>query len=81
MLAFGRKHESESDNMGLTFMNKAGYDPYSAVTFWEKMKEASGGQEPPEFMSTHPSNDRRIADIKTKLSEMEATGEISPTAK
>ncbi len=45
------------------------------------MKEASGGQEPPEFMSTHPSNDRRIADIKTKLSEMEATGEISPTAK
>ncbi|MDC1370625.1 M48 family metallopeptidase [Flavobacteriales bacterium] len=80
-LAFGRKHESESDNMGLTFMNKAGYDPYSAVTFWEKMKEASGGQEPPEFMSTHPSNDRRIADIKTKLSEMESTGEISPAAK
>lgn len=80
-LAFGRKHESESDNMGLTFMNKAAYDPYSAVTFWEKMKEASGGQEPPEFMSTHPSNDRRIADIKTKLSEMESTGEISPASK
>lgn len=81
MLKFGRKHESESDEMGLIFMNQAGYDPYAAVTFWEKMKANSGGQEPPEFMSTHPSNDRRIADIKTKLAEMESTGEISPVAK
>lgn len=81
MLKFGRNHESESDNMGLTFMTRAGYNPYSAVTFWEKMKEASGGQSPPEFMSTHPSNDRRIADIKTKLAEMEATGEITAPKK
>lgn len=81
MLKFGRKHESESDEMGLIFMNKAGYDPYSAVTFWTKMKEASGGQAPPEFMSTHPSNDRRIADIQQKLIEMETTGEINSTKK
>lgn len=76
MLKFGRKHESESDEMGLIFMNKAGYNPYSAVTFWEKMKKASGGKVPLEFMSTHPSNDRRIIDIQEKLIEMEATGEI-----
>ena len=81
MLKFGRKHESESDAMGLTFMNKAGYDPYSAVTFWEKMKENSGGKTPPEFMSTHPSNDRRIADIQDKLIEMEASGEITSQKK
>ncbi|MFT6150693.1 MAG: putative Zn-dependent protease [Flavobacteriales bacterium] len=76
MLKFGRKHESESDEMGLIFMNKASYDPYSAVTFWEKMKANSEGKTPPEFMSTHPSNDRRIADIQEKLIEMEAKGEI-----
>jgi predicted Zn-dependent protease len=81
MLKFGRKHESESDELGLIFMNRAGYDPYSAVTFWTKMKEASGGQESPEFMSTHPSNDRRIADIQQKLIEMEATGEINSSKK
>ncbi len=81
MLKFGRKHESESDEMGLIFMNKAGYDPYAAVSFWTKMKEASGGQAPPEFLSTHPSNDRRIADIQQKLIEMETTGEINSTNK
>ena len=76
MLKFGRKHESESDEMGLIFMNKAGYDPYASVTFWESMKKASRGKAPPEFMSTHPSNDRRIAYIQEKLIEMEAKGEI-----
>ncbi|MDB4089625.1 M48 family metalloprotease, partial [Flavobacteriales bacterium] len=81
MLKFGRKHETESDEMGLIFMNKAGYSPYAAVTFWEKMKANSGGEAPPEFMSTHPSNDRRIADIQEKLIEMEASGEIITTKK
>lgn len=81
MLKFGRKHESESDEMGLIFMNKAGYDPYAAVSFWTKMKENSGGQEPPEFLSTHPSNDRRIADIQEKLIEMEASGQITAPKK
>ena len=69
MLKFGRKHESESDEMGLIFMNKAGYNPYAAVTFWEAMKANSGGQSPPEFMSTHPSDEKRIADIKAYLPE------------
>lgn len=80
MLKFGRKHESESDEMGLIFMNKAGYDPYSAVSFWTKMSQ-QGGQKPPEFMSTHPSDERRIADIQQKLIEMETTGEIKASKK
>lgn len=66
--------------MGLIFMNKAGYDPYSAVSFWTKMSQ-QGGQKPPEFMSTHPSDERRIADIQQKLIEMETTGEIKASKK
>ena len=78
MLKFGRKHELEADKMGLIFMNTAGYNPYSAVDFWTKMKEASGGAAPPEFMSTHPSNDRRIQEIQDALLEMEIEGKILP---
>jgi len=66
MLKYGRGHESESDKLGLVFMKIAGYDPNSAITFWEKMA-ASGGQKPPEIFSTHPSDERRIADIKEFL--------------
>ena len=80
MLKFGRKHESESDEMGLIFMNRAGYDPYSAVTFWTKMSQ-QGGEKQPELLSTHPSDERRIADIQEKLIEMETTGEINSTKK
>ncbi len=63
MLAYSRKHESEADNMGLRFMALAGYNPKEAVGFWQRMK-AAGGQKPPELFSTHPHDDRRIADIQ-----------------
>jgi predicted Zn-dependent protease len=69
MLPFSRMHESEADKMGLIFMAMAGYDPNEAVTFWQRMKTASGGASPPEILSTHPSNDARIADIKKNLPE------------
>jgi len=69
ILPYSRKHESEADQMGLVFMAMAGYDPNQAVAFWERMKAASGGQAPPEFMSTHPANERRIADLKAYLPE------------
>lgn len=70
MLKYGRNHESESDKLGLVFMYLAGYNPEAAVGFWEKMS-ASGGQKPPEIFSTHPSDERRIADIKEFLTEIE----------
>ena len=65
-LPFSRKHESEADYMGLILMTIAGYNPDVAVTFWQKMS-AGSTQAPPEFMSTHPSDARRIADIQKNL--------------
>ena len=69
MLKFSREHESEADHIGLIFMTMAGYDPNQAPIFWERMTEAGGGQEPPEFMSTHPSHSTRIKDLKGWIPE------------
>ena len=66
MLPFSRKHETEADYMGLVFMTMAGYNPDTTVSFWKKMS-ASGSGQTPEFMSTHPSDARRIADIEAAL--------------
>ncbi|MBP8959377.1 MAG: M48 family metallopeptidase [Bacteroidales bacterium] len=68
ILPYSRKHEFEADRLGLIFMAMAGYDPESAVTFWEKMASA-GGAKPPEFLSTHPSDEKRINNIKSVLPE------------
>ncbi|MBS1771602.1 MAG: M48 family metallopeptidase [Bacteroidetes bacterium] len=65
-LAYSRTQESEADEMGLYFMAMAGYDPNEAVNFWQRMA-AKGGVKPPEILSTHPSDERRINDIKGKL--------------
>jgi predicted Zn-dependent protease len=62
-LAYSRKHESEADKLGLCFMAMAGYDPNSAVAFWERMSK-TGGASPPQFLSTHPSDATRIKEIK-----------------
>jgi predicted Zn-dependent protease len=69
MLKFSRSHESEADHMGLIFMAMAGYDPASAPKFWERMATLSGGQQPPEFLSTHPSHDTRIKDLEGWIPE------------
>ncbi len=63
MLPFSRSHETEADRIGLQIMAIAGYDPIEAAELWKRMKAKSGGQAPPEFMSTHPSNDTRIANL------------------
>jgi predicted Zn-dependent protease len=62
-LAYSRNHETEADKLGLVFMAMAGYDPQAAIGFWERMS-ASGGQAPPEILSTHPSDQTRIATLK-----------------
>lgn len=65
MLPFSRGHETEADRIGLQIMAIAGYDPTEAAELWKRMKANSGGQAPPEFMSTHPSNDTRIANLSS----------------
>jgi predicted Zn-dependent protease len=68
MLPYSRDHELEADKLGLIFMAMAGYDPQTAIAFWERMS-SMGGQKPPEFMSTHPSDGTRINKIKAALPE------------
>jgi predicted Zn-dependent protease len=69
MLPFSRLHESEADRLGLIFMAMAGYDPNKAVDFWQRMADMKGGQAPPEFLSTHPSDNTRIRQIRERLPE------------
>jgi len=69
LLAYSRKQESEADKMGLVFMAMAGYDPRIAPDFWERMSAQAGGAAPPELLSTHPSDARRIADLKAYMPE------------
>lgn len=68
MLPFSRSHESEADRLGLIFMAMAGYNPEAAIDFWTRMSQ-KGGQALPEWLSTHPSDETRIADIKKHLPE------------
>ena len=63
MLPFSRSHETEADKIGLQIMAIAGYNPDEAAKLWQRMKAESGGQAPPEFLSTHPSNDTRISNL------------------
>jgi predicted Zn-dependent protease len=68
MLPFSRKHEYEADHIGLIFMAMAGYDPHESVPFWERMSQ-KGGSNMPEFMSTHPLDENRIAKLNEKMPE------------
>jgi len=68
LLPYSRKHESEADHLGLIFMAMAGYDPNAAVDFWQRMASAKGTS-PPEFLSTHPSDRKRIEQIREFLPE------------
>ena len=69
LLPYSRTHESEADHLGLIFMSMSGYDPNTAVGFWQRMAANKTGQQPPEFMSTHPSDQTRINDIRSHLPE------------
>lgn len=66
LMPFGRTQESEADLLGLDLMAKAGFDPRESVKLWVNM-EKNGGQQPPEWMSTHPSHDTRISDLEKRI--------------
>jgi predicted Zn-dependent protease len=68
MLPYSRSHEFEADRLGLIFMAMAGYDPNVAVEFWQRMAQG-GGTKPPEFLSTHPSDESRISKLKSYIPE------------
>ncbi|MDQ6622198.1 MAG: M48 family metallopeptidase [Verrucomicrobiota bacterium] len=64
LMPFSRKHESEADHIGLLYMARAGYDPEESIRFWKRMEQASEHGAPPEFLSTHPSHETRIAQLQ-----------------
>jgi predicted Zn-dependent protease len=72
LLAFSRQHESEADKIGLIYATMAGYNPEEAVPFWQRMAALNTGQKPPEILSTHPSDERRIADLQRIIPEVKA---------
>ncbi len=69
LLPFSRTHEYEADHLGLIFMAMAGYDPHAALEFWQRMEKKNKGKHPPELLSTHPADSKRIAAIKKLLPE------------
>ena len=72
-LPFSRKHESQSDLLGVRYMHRAGYDPYQAVKLWEKMAENSPSRRP-EILSTHPDPSRRARDLHNFIKCQERLG-------
>ncbi len=69
LLPFSRTQESEADHLGLIFMAMAGYEPHGAVDFWQRMAQLKGGAAVPEFLSTHPSDQTRIDNLKKLVPE------------
>ena len=79
LLPFSRKHESEADYIGILLAGDAGYDPREAIHIWERMAAASDGA-PPEFLSTHPAHETRIADLTKWMPEAMELYEKAPKA-
>lgn len=69
LLPNSRKQELESDRYGLIFTAMAGYNPREAVPLWERMRAMSGGNRPPEFLSTHPAEETRIQKLQEMMPE------------
>lgn len=69
LLPFSRSQELEADKWGLIMAASAGYNPEEAIPLWQRMEQAGNGQKPPEFMSTHPSEGNRIAQLQKMMPE------------
>ena len=69
LLPMSRAQESEADHIGLILMALAGYDPHEAIHLWERMRARSGDRKAPEWLSTHPADESRLADIKRWMPE------------
>ncbi|GAM66157.1 Zn-dependent protease [Vibrio sp. JCM 19236] len=81
ILPYGRTQESEADIVGLQLMAKAGFDPYQSVALWRNMAKASGGNQPPELLSTHPSHDTRIKDLNSEAKTLPGYSGSKPNCK
>lgn len=67
LLPYSRKHELEADKIGLMLMAQAGYDPTEAPRFWTRFGSSTTSAKPAEFLSTHPSDARRAAELESQL--------------
>jgi predicted Zn-dependent protease len=67
LMPYSRTHESEADMIGVDLMAKAGFNPQASVTLWQKMAQASQGNQPSEFLSTHPSHETRIKELQAHM--------------
>ncbi|WP_165313863.1 M48 family metallopeptidase [Vibrio ziniensis] len=79
LLPYGRTQESEADILGLELMAKAGFAPKQSIDLWKNMAKASGGNTPPELLSTHPSHSTRIQDLTNKISKLPASTAARPS--
>lgn len=71
LLPYGRAQEAEADHIGLQLMAQAGFDPEASIELWQNMAQANGGQQPPEFLSTHPSHDTRMNGLRALIPRYE----------
>lgn len=67
LMPYSRTHESEADLIGVDLMAKAGFDPKQSVNLWQKMAQASQGNQPSEFLSTHPAHETRIQQLQEHM--------------
>ena len=79
LMPFSRKHESEADEIGLIYMARAGYNPRESISFWKRM-EHTGGSQPPEFLSSHPSHGTRIQQLEAEMPKAMEEYNKSPKA-
>jgi metalloendopeptidase OMA1, mitochondrial len=78
LLPFSRKHESEADYIGILLAADAGYDPRESIALWQRMGQMSSGGAPSEFISTHPSHETRIDQLKKWMPEAMAIYQAKP---